>query len=262
MPFLTNRETIKKRLQRARQHLRNNEFSLEHLSEKHIASRLDTVLKTIYLLFNEGYFSETHPSAIRKDLCSEAVRLALILTENSLTCTPKVNALLALMCFQISRLEARINAEGKTVLFEEQDRKMWDQQMINLGNYYLIAATEGNDISKYHLEAGIAYWHTTEDKNKWQHILRLYNQLILIEYSPMTALSRAFAISKVYGNSEAISEVEKLQLDSIYHYYALLGYLHSTIDKKKAIENYEKAISLTTSPAAKQRLTEEMARLQ
>jgi RNA polymerase sigma factor (sigma-70 family) len=260
--FLTNRETIKKRLQRARQHLRNNEFSLEHLSEKHIASRLDTVLKTIYLLFNEGYFSETHPSAIRKDLCSEAVRLALILTENSLTCTPKVNALLALMCFQISRLEARINAEGKTVLFEEQDRKMWDQQMINLGNYYLIAATEGNDISKYHLEAGIAYWHTTEDKNKWQHILRLYNQLILIEYSPMTALSRAFAISKVYGNSEAISEVEKLQLDSIYHYYALLGYLHSTIDKKKAIENYEKAISLTTSPAAKQRLTEEMARLQ
>src|SRR5690606_31052706 len=154
--------------------------------------RLDTVLKTLYLLFNEGYFSKINNQLIRKELCSEAARLTLVLTENPLTNTPQTNALLALMCFQSSRLEARTDDQGEAILFEKQDKNLWDASLIQRGNYYLVNATNGNETSKYHLEAGIAYWHTASaDENKWKHILQLYNQLILIEYSPITALNRA-----------------------------------------------------------------------
>jgi RNA polymerase sigma-70 factor (ECF subfamily) len=259
--FLTNRETIKKRVQRARQHLRDNQFSLSTLSPDHIRARHDTVLKTIYLLFNEGYFSRTNRAAIRKDLCSEAIRLALCLTESELTRTSQVYALLALMCYQSSRLEARINTEGEVLLFDEQDKKLWDQQLIDRGNYYLVAATEGNELSKYHLEAAIAYWHTTDATDKWNHILELYNQLVLIEHSPGTALSRAFALSKVMGKAKAIEEVEKLKLENNHHYYALLGYLYAETDKEKAVRNYEKAIMQTTSASERQVLRREAERL-
>src|SRR5690606_8673180 len=107
--FLTKPAAIKKRLQRARANLRNDNFQLAPLSEKGIASRLSMVLKTLYLLFNEGYFSKTNNNLIRKDLCSEATRLTLLLTEYPATDTPETNALLALMCFQSSRLDARTN---------------------------------------------------------------------------------------------------------------------------------------------------------
>ncbi|MDE1193402.1 MAG: sigma factor [Arachidicoccus sp.] len=125
--FLTKTETIKKRLLRARTNLRNDNFQIKTLSETEIKSRLDTVLKTLYLLFNEGYFSKTNNQQIRKDFCSEAVRLMLILTDNDYTDTPQTNALLALMCFQSSRLEARTNDKGEAVLFDEQDKKFVGQ---------------------------------------------------------------------------------------------------------------------------------------
>src|SRR5690606_28666205 len=138
--FLTNRETIKKRLQRARTNLRNDNFQINDLTETEIKTRLDTVLKTLYLLFNEGYFSKTNNQLIRKELCSEAVRLTLVLTENQLTNTPQVNALLALMCFQSSRLDARTGVNGEAILFDKQDKSPWDKSLIDRGNYYLINA--------------------------------------------------------------------------------------------------------------------------
>ncbi|MGN5953437.1 RNA polymerase sigma factor [Sphingobacterium lactis] len=260
--FLTKTETIKKRLHRARANLRNDNFQIKILSETEIKSRLDTVLKTLYLLFNEGYFSKTNNHLIRKDLCSEAIRLTLLLTENPLTNQPQTNALLAVMCFQSSRLEARTDDKGEVVLFDEQDKKLWDKSLIERGNYYLVNAFIGNEVSKYHLEAGIAYWHTTPtDKNKWQHILQLYNQLILIEYSPITALNRTFAFAKVYGNKKAIIEAEKLNLTGNDYYHELLGYLYSETNIAKAIEHYEQAIRRTKSKTEKQTLTKEIERL-
>src|SRR5690606_24421877 len=124
--FLTKSETIKKRLQRGRINLRNDNFQIHSLSETEIKLRLDTVLKTLYLLFNEGYFSKTNNQLIRKGLCSEAVRLTLVLSENPLTDQPQTDALLALMCFQSSRLEARTNDKGEAILFDEQDKSLWD----------------------------------------------------------------------------------------------------------------------------------------
>src|SRR5690606_14559972 len=112
--------------------------------------------------------------------------------------------------------------------------------------------TNGNEISKLHLEAGIAYWHTTQtDENKWQHILQLYNQLILIEYSPITALNRTFALAKVYGHKKAISEAEKLKLTDNNYYHELMAYLYSATNFTKAIEHYEQGIQLTKSKTEK-----------
>lgn len=260
--FLTKTETIKKRLLRARANLRNDNFQIKELGLLEITSRLDTVLKTLYLLFNEGYFSKTYNQQIRKEFCSEAVRIMLVLTDSDNTNTPQTNALLALMCFQSSRLEARINEKGETILFDEQDKNLWDKTLIEKGNYYLVNACKGNEVSKYHLEAGIAYWHTTPtDENKWQHILELYNQLILIEYSPITALNRTFAFAKVYGHNRAISEAEKLKLTHSNYYHELLAYLYADIDFDKAIYHYERAIELTKSKSEKQTLTKEIERL-
>lgn len=258
--FLSKTETIKKRLQRGREALRAYHFTIDSLSEQDIHQRLETVLTTLYLLFNEGYFSRTNNLLIRKDLCLEALRLTLILTDNPFTNTPKTNALLALMCFQSSRLDARTNDEGEAILFEDQDEKLWDKTLIEKGNHYLIEACQTNStsVSKYHLEAGIAYWHTSSAKDKWQQILTLYNQLVIIEYSPVTALNRAFAFSKVYGNKIAITEAEKLTLTGNEYYHALLGHLYSEIQADQAIYHFEEAIRLTKSKLEKQTLQKQL----
>lgn len=260
--FLSKNETIKKRLLRARANLRADKFQIGPLQEATIKERLDTVLRTLYLLFNEGYFSGSGNHLIRKELCSEAIRLTLVLTENPLTNTTQANALLALMCFQSSRLEARATNEGETILYEQQDKNLWSKELIQQGNYYLVNACTGNEASKYHLEAGIAYWHTTPTAdNKWNHILQLYNQLILIEYSPMTALNRTFAFAKVYGYPAGIQEAEKLGLHSNSHYHSLLGYLYAATDAEKATTHYHQAIHLTKSAAEKKTLMREIERL-
>jgi len=260
--FLTKTETIKKRLFRARKSLRNDNFEIKVLQEATIKSRLDTVLLTLYLLFNEGYFSKSNNHLIRKDLCSEAIRLTLILTENPMTNTSKANALLALMCFQSSRLDARAGVTGEVIQYEQQDKNLWSKELIEKGNYYLVNSCSGNEISKYHLEAGIAYWHTAPaDKNKWEQILHLYDQLILIEYSPITALNRIFALAKVRGNELAIKEVKKLNLNEINYYHSLLGYLYANMDVNKSISYYNKAITLTKSLAEKEILIKEIEQL-
>ncbi|RIV20063.1 RNA polymerase subunit sigma [Fibrisoma montanum] len=259
--FLSNKETIKKRLFRAREHLRIQNFKIEELRAEDIGSRLDTVLTTLYLLFNEGYFSKSNDNLVRKDLCAEAMRLTLTLTENAHTNNSKVNALLALQCFQSSRLEARIVADG-AVLFEEQDTALWNKDLINKGNYYLVNAYATKELSKYHLEASIAYWHTTNiDNGKWKHILELYNELLLWEYSSGAALNRTFAFAKIYGNEKAINEAAKLGLPTNSYYHSLLGYLYSAIDTDKAIDHYNQSIRLTNSPLEKKQLGKTIATL-
>eukprot|EP01133_Synstelium_polycarpum_P010475 gene10475-12195_t len=260
--FLSKTETIKKRLLRARAKLRKDRFQMSALTAENISARLDAVLSTLYLLFNEGYFSKSNNQLIRKELCAEAIRLTLLLTESPLTNSSKANALLALMCFQSSRLEARANEAGESVLFEQQDKSLWSKELIEKGNYYLVNACSGEQVSKYHLEAGIAYWHTSPaNEQRWGHILQLYNQLILIEYSPATALNRAFAYAKVYGYEQGIRETEQLGLENFKDYHALLGYLYTTVNVEKALSHYQKAIALTRSKTEKKTLAKEVERL-
>lgn len=250
--FLSNRETIKKRLYRARLNLRKEKIELTLVQQADITTRMDVVLRTLYLLFNEGYFSKTQNRVIRKELCSEAIRLGLLLIEKPLTATPETYALLALMCYQSSRLEARVNNKGGIVLFEEQDQLKWDQSLIEKANFFLVKGFNGNTLSKYHLEAGIAYWHThPENPSQWKHILNLYNELLLLEYSPVVALNRTFAFAKVYGNSKGTEEAKKLNLKDDPHYHALLGYLAASESKYKSAQHYREAIKLTQSETEK-----------
>ena len=246
--FLTNKETINKRLFRAKEKIREEKIRIELPGPAEIESRLAAVLTTIYLLFNEGYYSLSQNASLRKDLCFEAIRLCYMLIENpEPTNVPEANALLSLMLFHASRFEARLDKNGGLVLYGQQDTSLWNSDLISKGAYFLNRAATGNNLSKYHLEAGIAYWNTQKDdtKEKWSPILQLYNLLLQVEYSPMAALNRTYALSKVNGKEEAIREAEKLKLEDNHFYFALLGELYTGIDNEKAEAHLRKALALS-----------------
>ena len=261
--FLSNKETIYKRLARAKEKLRIEKVKIELPAQSDISSRLETVLTTLYLLFSEGYYSTSQNSTLRKDLCIEAMRLNVMLTENEITNTAPANALLALMCFHSSRFEARTNQNGELVLYEEQDESLWNKELIEKGEHYLNRASTGNKLSKYHLEAAIAYWHTNkkDTTEKWENILQLYNRLLQIEYSPIAALNRTYALAKANGKKEAIAEAEKLDLTGNHLYHSLLGDLYSNLDNKKALHHFQMALNLARSNADKASITKNINRL-
>ena len=188
--------------------------------------------------------------------------MTIILIGEPLTNTAKTNELLALMCFQSSRLEARINEMKEVVLFDEQDKSLWNKELIGRGNYYLVKSCSGNQISTYHLEARIAYWHTRDTKfKKWENILELYNMLLQLQYSPAAALNRIFAFSKVYGKKNAIVETEKLALNNNLFYHSLLGNLYTEINNIKAIQHFQTALQLTKSISDKATINKNIERL-
>ena len=171
--FLTNKETINKRLFRAKEKLRTESISIEFPGVAEIDRRLQNVLTTLYLLFNEGYYSESRDIVLREELCLEAMRLTCLLTGNERTNLPNVNALLALMCFHSSRFHARKNAKGDVILYHDQDEKLWNQELIAKGVFFLHEAARGDKLSRYHLEANIAHWHTikVDTQEKWENVL-------------------------------------------------------------------------------------------
>ncbi len=258
--FLSNKETINKRLFRAKEKLREEKLNMEWPTINEFDQRFQAVLTTLYLLFNEGYYSASQNRSLRKDFCVEAMRLTYSLTENEKTNTPNVNALLALMCFHSSRFEARTNYEGDMILYHEQDETLWNKQLIQKGELYLHKSAVGNNITKFHIEAAIAYWHTqtNNNKEKWEKILQLYNVLLQIEYSPMAALNRTYALAKADNHEKAINEALKLKLENNHLYFALLGELYIKINKPKAIENFtiaiEKAKTLQDKDVLKKKL--------
>jgi len=261
--FITNNETINKRLFRAKEKLRTEKVMIEFPGKKEINTRLETVLTTLYLFFSEGYYSESDNTVLREDLCDEAMRLTFMLIENEQTNLPKVNALYSLMCFHSSRFAARKNEKGEIILYDEQDESLWNQELILKGIYFLHEASKGNHISKYHIEASIAYWHTikTDTKEKWENILQLYNKLLQIEYSPIAALNRTFALSKANSKQEAIAEAEKLNLLDNHFYFTLLGELYTEIDNKKAKDHFQKALELAKTQADKQTIQKKIEKL-
>ena len=261
--FLTNNETINKRLSRAKEKLRTEKVKIEFPVKKEINDRLEAVLTTLYLFFSEGYYSESNDTILREDLCTEAMRLVCMLIENEQTNLPKVNALYSLMCFHSSRFAARKNDKGEIILYDEQDESLWDRELIIKGIYFLHEASKGNEISKYHIEASIAYWHTikTDTKEKWENILQLYNKLLQIEYSPIAALNRTYALSKANSKQQAIAEAEKLSLQGNHFYFTLLGELYTNINNRKAKENFQKALELAKTQTDKQTIQKRIQKL-
>ncbi|HTO93701.1 MAG TPA: sigma-70 family RNA polymerase sigma factor [Bacteroidota bacterium] len=261
--FLSNRETINKRLFRAKESLRARQEPPGMPPAGELTERLEAVLATIYLLFNEGYYSARGPATIRKDLCVEAMRLAHMLTEDERTNTPAVHALLSLMCFHASRFDARTDANGEVILYDDQDRSLWDGDLINRGEQELISAATGERLSRYHIEAAIAYWHTRveEKEEKWAHIVELYDQLLAVADSPMAALNRIYALGRARGAAEAIPEAELLGMEGDKYYHLLLGELYTGVDRKKAALHFRRAECLTNTPSEKHVIALKLARL-
>lgn len=261
--FLTNKETINKRLFRAKEKLKSEQVKLEFPPENQLEKRIDTVLLTLYLFFNEGYYSENQDDVIRKDLCLEAMRLLEMLIENYAYKTPKIHALYALMCFHSSRLNARKDNIGQIILYQNQDEKLWDQALIVKGALHLNKASRGDSASKYHIEASLAFWMTQKEDTpeKWHQVLKLYNHLLFIEYSYIAALNRTFALAKVYGNAFAITQAEKLKLENNPFYFSLLAELYRQISPEKSKQHLEKAIKLSKSKPQKELLQKKIAEL-
>lgn len=261
--FLSNKETINKRLFRAKETLRRQQVPIAVPSQAEIGVRLPAVLATLYLLFNEGYYSSHHDLTVRKDLCLEAMRLVHMLVENEITNRPEANALLALMCYHASRFEARTDAQGEMILYEEQDRSLWNDELIGMGHHYLHLSSKGDLITKYHLEATMAYWHTLKEdvSEKWENILQLYNRLLQLEYSPMAALNRTYALARARGKAVAIEEAKKLELSGHHLYHVLMGYLYREIEPDTAKGYLETALGLAKTTAEKNRIRKDLAEI-
>ncbi|WP_299223446.1 sigma-70 family RNA polymerase sigma factor [uncultured Psychroserpens sp.] len=251
-------ETIKKRLYRAKKKIRDSSLSLQIPDLDKLNTRLYSVLNSLYLLFNEGYNSSSNNNLIRKDICLEALRLTQLLSKY-FDKDNKVRALFALMCFHIARFESRIDVKGAIVLFKDQDRSLWSKPLINKGIIELSAASEGNTLSSYHLEAGIALQHCISysyESTNWQTIKKLYTQLYNYKPSPIIKLNIAIVEGIIEGPEKAIEILETLKsnkrLSKYYLLYATLGEFYGRLCKTEiAKANFEKAIQLTSNQKEK-----------
>ncbi len=268
--FLSNEETVAKRLYRTKEFFRQHKIKMEIPSADELKSRIDAVLNAVYLLFNEGYNSTYSESLIRKDVIDEAMMLCKLLTENNHTQQPEVFALMALMCFHSARSESRLTAEGEIILLPMQNREKWNPVLIQKGNEYLNKAAFGGALSAYHLEAAIAFEHCTAEnfeQTNWARILQYYEWLCKISPSPVTELNKTIAIMQVHNATVALEELKKIQnikkLEKYYLYYSLLGEIYTRLnDKPKAIENFDTAISLTNSQVEKKMLKNKIIALE
>lgn len=251
--LLKKEATIAKSFTRAKQNFMQNKIQLEVPCESEIKSRLSTVLKVIYLLFNEGYKSSEGDDLCREDVCFEAVRLNYLLLENPTTNTSEVNALAALMYFHMARFESRVGAEGELVTLENQDRALWDKELIGEGLHFLGVSVEELHYSEYHIQAVIASLHcraaTYADTN-WKEILTLYDALLKVAPSPVTRLNRLVVVSKVYGPARALEELEVIEksgfFDNYYLFHAIKGQVLSETQKnEEAKQAYQMALQLT-----------------
>jgi RNA polymerase sigma-70 factor (ECF subfamily) len=228
--FLTSEAAIAKRLVRARQKIRDAAVKFEIPEGEGLAGRLEGVLHTLYLLFNEGYKASGGDALMREDLCEEAIRLGTALVEHPVGSQPRAHALLALMLLNAARSPARLDAQGNILRLKEQDRGTWNKGMIARGLFHLNASAAGDEASEYHLQAGISACHCAApdyESTDWAQILAMYDSLIELDDSPVIALNRAVAIAHVHGPAAAIEAVQASQkrqaLSGYYLLYAALA---------------------------------------
>ncbi len=237
---------------RAKQKIRQAQIRFEIPAGEELVQRLDTVLQSLYLLFNEGYKASSGENLVREELCKEAIRLADLLAQHPAGNQPKTHALLALMLLNAARFPTRLDSEGNLLRLEEQDRTQWDQAMIARGTFHLARSAAGDELSEYHLQAGIAACHCAAkdyESTDWQRILLLYDRLIEFDHSPVVALNRAAAVANVRGPKAGLQAVRSIQglkkLSSYYLLYAVLGEFEMRSGNlRAAAEQFRKSFEL------------------
>lgn len=261
--FLTTDAGIAKRLTRAKQKIRDAGIRFEIPEGEELTRRLDGVLQSLYLLFNEGYKASSGDSLIREDLCREAIRLTALLVEHPAGNRPKTHALLALMLLNAARLPTRVDGEGNLLLLKDQDRARWDQPLIAQGMFHLARSAAGEELSEYHLQAGIAACHcAAEDyvSTDWRQILSLYDRLVELDGSPVIALNRAIVVANINGSEAGLDAVASIQgrekLESYYLLYAVLGEFEAQMNDPLAAAGYfRKSLQLAETKSEQQFLS-------
>ena len=243
--FLTTDAAIAKRLTRAKQQIRDAGVAFEIPAGEELSRRLDVVLHSLYLLFNEGYKASSGEKLVREEICEEAIRLTSLLADHAAGNLPRTHALLALMLLNSGRIPSRVDVDGNLLRLQDQDRNLWDRAMIARGMLHLAQSAEGNEISEYHVQAGIAACHCEApnyESTNWPCILSLYDQLMKFDSSPVVALNRAVAVANVHGPKaglEAVAAIENRdKLESYYLLYAVLGEFESQMNDPLAAAGY------------------------
>ncbi len=250
--FLTSEAAIEKQITRTKQRIQNSGIGFDLPEGEDLAPRLDGVLAALYLLFNEGYKASAGERLLREELCQEAVRLASLLVAHPAGNTPRSHALLALMLLTAARFPTRVDEEGDLLRLHDQDRSKWNVALIERGLLELVAAARGEELSEYHLQAGIAACHCTAPdyaSTNWTRILRHYDELQRLKPSPVVALNRAVAVAQLHGPQaglDAIAAIPQLdRLASHYLLHAVVGELHWRLhNDRAAAESYRRAAQL------------------
>ncbi len=265
--FLISEAAVAKRLVRARQRIRDLALPFVVPEPAELSARLDGVLHTLYLLFNEGYKASVGDRLVRAELCREAIRLVTLVTEHPMTCAPRARALLALMLLNAARLDARTDAGGNLLRLHEQDRTAWDHAMIQRGIQCLRLASEGDGLSVFHIEASIAATHclaTDAAATDWPRILHLYDQLLALTRSPVTAMNRAVAVARVEGPQAGLEALDRIPnrsvLEGSHLYHAMRGAFAGELGQKSAaVAHFRQAARLAGLPVERDFIARQIA---
>lgn len=252
--LLTGQAAVEKRIARGRRTLARQRCLFE-LSDVDLRARLATVRQALYLLFNEGYHGASATSAVRPELCQEAIRLTSLLCEHPTSASPTTQALLSLMCLNAARLPARLSADGQLLPWSEQDRAAWDHRLVEEGLRRFELSAAGDEVSAFHLEAAIAVAHASSPSHAatdWHRIVGLYDRLLARSPSPVVALARSVALAERDGPGPAlaalrgISHAERL---SAYPFYeAALAELYLRLgDLDAAASHFRRALARARS---------------
>jgi RNA polymerase sigma-70 factor (ECF subfamily) len=243
--FFGSEAAIEKQLTRTKQRIADSGIAFELPPAVELEQRIDGVLATLYLLFNEGHTASSGDRLLRADLCAEAIRLAEQLVAHPVGDLPRAHALLALMLLTAARFPARVSADGALLRLEEQDRTLWNRAFIDRGLDHLARSAGGESLSEYHLQAGIAALHATARdaaSTDWASILRHYDALCELRPSPVVHLNRAVALAYVRGPRAALDALASLpqrdKLESNHLLSAVTAEMHLRLGEFDAAERY------------------------
>ena len=265
--FVNTHAAMQKRITRAKKILAGSKQLFDVTAAAAFSTRLPVVLRTLYLLFNEGYHGASPESAVRVELCHEAMRLVSILLEHPLGKAPATHALFALMCLNAARLPARTDASGDLHSLFEQDRSQWDRQLVNEGLSLLELSAVGSELTEYHVEAGIAAAHAQAartEETDWKAIVSLYDILITLNPSPIVALNRAIAIAQNEGPERGLEEIRSIgdsdRLVAYPFYSAALGELELRCGNRETARlHFSAAFALARNPTERRFLSGRIA---